>query len=318
MSWKDLSPTERAATSQRWREEGSRYARDMNAFIQRCSRRGPGQAGEEPQDTRRDLAKTVLQAIREANEARGSARIHEEFPPAYFPFIDLIKANGQHLAPLLWLASGQILVRVGARQSTTHLIDDLRVETLPGILSFGRSPDRRYYAVARESGITVHDGWAGPQVIRLDWPTIGTHAGLPEVEQLVPFPDGQRVLLAMRAAIVVLEPQRSIILYPRDSDELEDTWLNNPHGAVSPDGSLIAIGDRLTCAHLIFNDRYEVIGEIAGLIDLAPWHASFSDDGGLLALSSCMLYRGATVLVPTRRFPGLGTVLQIAWRPFSP
>jgi hypothetical protein len=104
---------------------------------------------------------------------------------------------------------------------------------------------------------------------------------------------------------MVVEPNHCTILFPDECEELEDNRLNNPHGAVSPDGSLIAVGDRLTGAHLIFNDRYEQIGKIAGLVDLAPWRASFSDDGTWLALSSFMLYQGATVLVPTSRFPGL-------------
>jgi hypothetical protein len=263
MSWKDLSPTERAGISRHWREEGSRYAEDLNAFMDRCSRLGPEQVGDEPQDTRKDLAETVLQAVRDANEAGGSGDMREEFPPAYFPFMDFIQRNGQHLAPLLWLPSGHILVQA---QSTTYLIDDLHITTLPGILSFGRSPDRRYYAVARESGITIHDGWGGPQVTSLVWPNIRFREGVSKVEQLVPFPDGKRVLLATRAAIMVLEPHRSTILYPPEGKELEDIDLNNPHGAVSPDGSLIAVGDRLICAHLIFNDRYEPIGEIAGLV----------------------------------------------------
>jgi hypothetical protein len=104
---------------------------------------------------------------------------------------------------------------------------------------------------------------------------------------------------------MVLEPQRTILLYPRERDDLELPRLNNPHGAVSPDGSLIAIGDRLTGRHLIFNDRYELVGRIEGLVDNAPCHASFSDDGRSLALSSYMLFEGATVLVPSHRFPGL-------------
>jgi hypothetical protein len=336
MNWKDLSPTERADISRQWRDEGSRYARETNAFVDRFTRLGPEQAGEEPkQDGRNELAETVLEAVREANESGELADLREAFPPAYWPFVNRLQENGQILAPLLLLDSGQILVRVvptGARQeqATTYLIDDLHIKTFPGILSFGRSPDRRYYAVARESGITVHDGWDGPTVTNLDWPTFGAREGVQEVCQLVPFPDGKRVLLATRAAIMVLEPQQntipypryggfklsnmfgvlepqpSTILFPRERDESEDMWLNNPHGAVSPDGSLIAIGDRLTGDHLLFNDRYEAVGRIHALVDSAPCHASFSNEGTLLALSSYMYGgRAATVVVPTCRFPGL-------------
>jgi hypothetical protein len=303
MNWKDLSPTERAAVSKRWCEEGSRYARDANAFIDRGNRLGPEQSGKEPEDTRKDLAETVLEAVREANLTGAMAAIREKFPPAYAPFIDLINVNGQVLRPLFWLESGDIVVRVGyQKNATTYRINDLRVKSLPGILSFGRSPNRRYYAVAREKGITIHDGWDGPTVTSLAWPKIGGTAGAPEVEELVPFPDGKRVLLGTRDAIVVLAPDKTTVLYPKK--ELKDIWLNNPHGAVSPDGSLIAIGDRLTCEHLIFNSRCEMVGRMCPLVDVAPCHASFSNDGRLLQLSSFMLYNGATVILPTSRFPG--------------
>jgi hypothetical protein len=303
MSWNDLSPAERAAISERWREEGRRYARDLNAFIDRYNRLGSERAGEEPEDTRNDLAETVLEAVREANQTGATAAIREKFPPAYFPFADLIKVNGQSLSPLVWLESGEIVVRAGVSQknATTYRINDLRVKSLPGILSFGRSPNRRYYALARESGITIHDGWDGPTVTSLAWPKLGGMAGSPEVEELVPFPDGKRVLLGTPDAIVVLAPDKTTILYPK---EPEDISLNNPHGAVSPDGSLIAIGDRLTCEHLIFNGRCEVVGRMYPLVDAAPCHTSFSNDGRLLQLSSFMLYNGATAILPTSRFPG--------------
>lgn len=303
-SWKHMSPGQREAMGRRWRDEGSRFARGFNSFLEQIRKAQPG---EEPEDTRGDLAETVLEAVREANQSGELARLREQFPPAYFPFLERLPANGQHLAPLLWLNNGQIVVRVGGPREpgTTYRIDDLHIETLPGILSFGRSPDRKYYALARESGITVHDGWGGPEVTRLDWPALVTRHGVPTCRQLIPFPDGKRVLLASGVAIIVLEPQQSTVLYPQDPEMTGHVWLDNPHGAVSPDGSLIAIGDRLTCAHLIFNDRYELVGKLAGLVDLAPCHASFSDDGRSLALSSSLMYEGATVIVPTHRFPGL-------------
>jgi WD40 repeat protein len=57
--------------------------------------------------------------------------------------------------------------------------------------------------------------------------------------------------------------------------------------------------------HIILNDQYEVVSEIRPLVDDAPYHASFSRDGELLALSSAGFSRGATLVVPTSRFPGL-------------
>jgi hypothetical protein len=303
-----LSPSQRAAIGQRWRDEGSRYAREQNAFHERVHRLDVGQHwGEPPHDTRSELAETILEAVREANESGDLAQLREQFPPAHAPFGDRFDENGQWMKPLLLLDDGQILVRAGdiSERSTAYLIDDLHVRTLRGILSFGRSPDRRYFAIARKSGITIHRGWEGPVITSLAWPKTGRWRQEREFAVLVPFPDGRRVLLGNRDAIMVLEPGRSTVLFAREEEDEYDPQLNNPHGAVSPDGSLISIGDRLTCAHMIFNDRYDLVGEITALWDVAPCHASFSDDGRSLALSSFMLWSGATVLVPTRRFPGL-------------
>jgi hypothetical protein len=302
-----MSPAKRAALTQRWRHEGSRHAREWNSYVERLRRVGPEDAGHEPVDPRSNLAETVLEAVREANDSGEIAGLRQELPPAYDPFSERLPENGQFMAPLLWLDDGRILVRVrGLREPPKILlIDDLHVETLPGILTFGRSPDRRYYAVARESGIAILDGWDGPVVTDLHWPTAAEWQALAEFPRLVPFPDGRRVLLGNRRGIVVLEPGRRTILFPREPGEMEDCWLNNPHGAVSPDGSLIAIGDRLTAAHLIFDDRYELVAKIAGLVDAAPCHASFSEDGESLALSSFMLTQGATVVVPARKLAGL-------------
>jgi hypothetical protein len=180
---------------------------------------------------------------------------------------------------------------------------------MPGVLTFGRSPNRKYFAIARAESIDIHEGWGGSKAASLDWPKIGPLEGVQHVEQLVPFPDGQRVVLATPDAILAVESQHTELLYPRSIDELQENVgsvnLNNPHAAISPDGSLIAIGDRLTGMHLIFNDQYEVVGEIYPLVDAAPCHASFSRDGELLTLSSFMLYNGATLAVPVSRFPGL-------------
>jgi hypothetical protein len=245
-----MSFSQRSAISQLWREEGNRFARGLNAFDERFFQFGPD-AGEEPRDTRSDLAETVLEALREANESGELARFREQFPPAYFPFRERLEENGQAMQPLLWLASGQILVRAAdeAGRIVTYLIDDLHVETLPRVLTFGRSPDRRYFAVARESGITVHEGWNGPVVSTLDWPTPPprTREGLHEFPQLTVFPDGRRVLLGIRDAIL-FPREDDEVRFPSDEDIL-DGGLNNPHGAVSPGGSLISIGDRLTRSH---------------------------------------------------------------------
>ena len=82
-----MSPDERAAIGRRWRDEGARFARELNSFLERLGRVGSEQVGPEPQDTRGDLAEIVLEAVREANESRELAQLREQLPPAFFPFL---------------------------------------------------------------------------------------------------------------------------------------------------------------------------------------------------------------------------------------
>jgi len=300
--------------SERWRKRSLEYVAAVNEHVRRGMQSGWDQAGQPPKDTRQPLAGRVIDAVREANKTGELADLREKFPPAHSPFIELVKENGQHLAPLAFLDDGRIVLGIGYKNGHVVVIEGTKVEKAAGVLTFGRSPNRKYFAVARTKSIDIHEGWGGEKVASLDWPKIGPLERVQQVEQLVPFPDGQRVVLATQDAILAVESQRTELLYPRSIEELQENvgsvGLNNPHAAISPDGSLISIGDRLTCMHIIFNDQYEVVGEICPLADVSPCCASFSRDGKLLALSSFMLYNGATLVAPTSRFPGLSVTHQ--------
>jgi len=70
------------------------------------------------------------------------------------------------------LNDASIVARIGTNYQpglTIH-IRDKEVTELPEIGYFGRSPNRRFFGVARESGIAIHDGWQGPEVAMCRWP----------------------------------------------------------------------------------------------------------------------------------------------------
>jgi len=295
--------------SKRWRKESLEYVAATNEHVRRGMQTGWDQAGQPPQEKRQLLARRVIDAVREANKTGELADLRERFPPAHSPFIDMLEENGQPLAPMAILDDGRIVLGIGYENGHVVVIDGTKVEKVAGVLAFGRSPNRKYFAVARDKSIDIHEGWDGAKVASLNWPKLGPLEGVQPVEQLIPFPDGQRVVLATPDAIMAVESRRAQLLYPRDvkglQESVEQVNLNNPHAAISPNGSLISISDRLVCQHLVFNDRYEVVGEISPLVDVSPCHTSFSGDGKLLTLSSFRLYNGATLGVPTSRFPGL-------------
>jgi hypothetical protein len=194
--------------SREWRNEGLRYVAAMNDYLKRASEDSWDKAGEEPEDTRTRLAVAVIDAVRRANRDGTLQDLRVRFPPAHAPLMDLLKENGQSLPLVLLLDDGRILLRIGAPHEKGHvvMINDGEITSLADdIVTVGRSPNRRYFAVARTTGITVDDGWDGPRVAQFSWPT--GREGAPDgfvpaaaevpfvVSRLIPFPAGDRVLL---------------------------------------------------------------------------------------------------------------------------
>jgi hypothetical protein len=156
----------------------------------------------------------------------------------------------------------------------------------PDIITVGRCPNRRYFAIAKTSGVTIQDGWHGPVTAELKWPTgqegvpdgfdVEPIEGTPTVTGLIPFPQGDRALLMSPEGVFVLAAQRAVRLLPTakqlredfnsskedDPDDPLSYTLSMEHGAISPDGSLIATGHQ-DSLHLVFDaNTFKVAGEI--------------------------------------------------------
>lgn len=320
--------------SRRWREESQRYVAAINDFVRRGLQEGwENVDGEEPKDTRQQMAEAVLNALRRANQLGNTDGLHERFPRAHGPFLEMLKENGQELPVVLLLDDGRIVLQIGApfESGRVVLIDDRKVTELPSeVITVGHSPNRKFFAVARREGATVHQGWEGPVSGRLKWP-MGTEGvpegfdlepiqGIPLVTRLIPFNTGDRALLVSFDGIFVLTEDQAIRLLPTE-DQLRERFekrrekdpsgplsygLSMEHGAISPDGKLIAVGHQ-DSLHYLFDARtYNIVGEIGNLSEY-PHYAAFSKDGSLVAFNSCHFYSGKTVGVPTKLLPGLKT-----------
>jgi hypothetical protein len=321
--------------SRRWRTESANYVSAVNAFVARGEREGWDKlSGEvEPTDTRETLAEAVLAAVRRANECQDIAGLRERFPPAHGPFIEMLEENGQSLPVVLLLDDGRIVTRVGApyEPGKVVVINDLTVETLPDdIITVGRSPNRRYFAVAHRSGIAIHDGWNGPVTARLKWPTglEGIPKGFqaqrieepPIVTRIIPFDSGEDALLVSPVGVFVIKSDRARRLLPTEEQmrrffeyllsqhpgEPLTYGLSMEHGAISPDGTLIAAGHQSSSHYVFRTDSCDVIGDIGHRSEY-PCCAAFSSDGRWIAFNSCHFYNGRTIGVRTELLPGLKT-----------
>ena len=323
--------------SQQWIEESKAYVRSINAYVDKGLTEGWDTVGDEPEDTREALAEQVLHFIREFNRGGNIAALRSKFPPASDPFHKYIKEGGQGLSSVSLLDDGRILVRIGAsyEQGRVVEIDHFEIKERPEIINFGCSSNRVFYAVAKKDGIQVHKGWDGPVVAEFKWPTgledlpptmqaSPLDSPLP-VTQLLPFPDGQGVLLVSSVGLYLLTenaPRRLLPDLEQIEMEYEETIdeqeldgeegdigadqllsMDMEHGAISYSGEFIAVGHQ-SSSHLIFNRDGHLLGDVGHLSEY-PHYAIFSSDDEMLALNSCHFYNGMTIGFPLKLLPNV-------------
>ena len=321
--------------SEQWREASESYVSALNAFVERGQREGWENVKDEdePKDTRQPLASAVLNAIRKANEAGDVEKLHKRFPRAHGPFIDMLEENGQSLPVVILLDDGRIVTRIGSpwESGRVVVIDDREISELGSeVITVGRSPNRRIFALATKAGVSIRHGWDSPDSAMLPWPTgkegmpagfeVEAISGTPTVTALYPFDSGDKVLLVSPEGVFVLDGEGADRLLPT-KEQLQEhfEWLRKEypedslsydlsmdHGSISPDGKWIAAGHQSSLHYIFDASTLEIVGEVGHLSEY-PHYAAFSADSSMVALNSCHFYNGETVGVPTKLLPGLET-----------
>lgn len=324
-------PMNEAQVSQEWRKASLHYyVAAVNMYVARGFSEGWENVGPEPEDDRAHLAEEVLNAVRRANRAGDTAALRLLFPPAWSPFLSIIEQKGRSLAPMAWIDNDRIAVHIGATYEDGPIVvvgDDI-VEQ-PQVLSFGRSPDGKLFALAFGDAIQVRTAWDGPATASLQWPS--GQEGLPpgycangeidkaHITQLAVFPDGQRALLALRQGVFVVSRSGATRLLPGAERYIEHfeclrkEYPNDPltltidmeHGAVSPHGDLVLAGCQ-DSKHIVFDSELRQIA-LLGPLSEYPHFAWFSADGKLAAFNSCHFYNGTSIAVPAKELAGLNT-----------
>ncbi|MCM8910997.1 hypothetical protein LJD21_02295, partial [Pseudomonas inefficax] len=317
---------------QQWQQAITAYAQAVNDYVAQGRAQGWDDLEEPLPQATEHLLDAWLQALQAANrpgiEASEQQAFREAWPPAHHPLLPLIKEHGQGIGNVLLLEDGSLLARIGMPHDKGQVvrIDNLGVTPVIGVDHFGRCPARRYFALANAEGIRVTDGWGGPQVLRLAWPTglEGLPPGYPfepfdlppTPTTLIPFPDGQRVLLVSAEGIFLLTRHGATRLLPNQArvlDELDEgtdpddisLGLSMEHGAVSVDGRLIVVGEQGS-RHLVLDDQLKPVAAI-GPASEYPHFALFNRAGDQLIVNACHFYSGATQAVRVADLPGLDT-----------
>lgn len=326
-------PTSPATAPQaQWQAAVLKYASAINQYVQDGQQHGWDGLKEPETPEIEHLLPAWRAALDARNRQPADAAQHQafrqEWPPAHQPLASLLDKEGQMIPALALLDDGSLLARIGSAYEGGQVvrIDGERVEPVTQGDFFGRCPQRRFFAWSSASGIRVTDGWNGPQVSEFPWPTgrEGLPEGVPVDEEdgdplpsaLIPFPDGQRVLLVSGDGIFVLHAEGATRLLRRPQDIAQDLadgvdpddlaiGLCMAHGAISPDGQWIAVGDQCS-HHLVFNAELALAAQI-GPVGEYPHFALFNQQGDQLILNACHFYNGSTLGVAVADLPGLST-----------
>jgi hypothetical protein len=296
-------------------------------------------------DPRKAAAATVLQLARVVNTYADHDlvdRFRRLFAFAPDAFVRRAADAGCFIGPVFALDDGRVLARVGApHDHTAHWValQDLQHTPLPGLHGLGRSPSRRCFAKSDGQHITTHHGFDGPAIARFALPqgneALPHHVAVSpgplgqRCDELIPFNDGQRVLLCNPTGVYLLtqppQPGNEGLpgvqrLHPQTFDEDGPyTWPKNQqddlvggtevtmlaldmlHMALSPDERYIAVGDQ-DSQHILLSAHGNVLAEYETLSSY-PHHARFSHDSTRLFANSCHFYWGITRSVPIGEAP---------------
>jgi len=298
-----------------------------------------------PPDPRKATAPTVLQLARVVHrnaDADLGERFRQRFAFAPDAFVQRAANAGCFIGPVMALDDGRVLARIGvAYDDTAHwvAVQGPHHQPLSALRGLGRSHNRHIFAQSDGQQITTHQGFGGPVIARFALPR--GNEGLPphvpvapgplgqRCDELIPFNDGQRVLLRNPTGIYLLTPTENNSgsdgsssdgggvqrLHPQSFDEDGPyTWPKNQmdeevggqtlamlaldmlHMALSPDERHIAVGDQ-DSSHILLDAQGTLVAEYDPQSSY-PHHAVFSHDGTRLFANSCHLYWGSTLSVP--------------------
>ena len=308
----------------RWRQEGERYAKDVNEFVRKGLTEGWDAVDEAAlqEDGRRELAEQVFGMVAAANEAGDIEQLRSALPPATWPLMGAFEDRIQAVKSLFFIDEHTIVFRAGApwELGCVHVVsEEGDTRQFEHITLVGRSPNCETYALVDEEGIRtlrgIHNDLTGELLHSFSWNDILDSIkslGCPmqsladaeqpheQLTEIIPFADGKKLIVVSNLGIYLIEAGVAKLLHPSaeeiedwSSDDVEAIWLDMVHAALSHDEKHIALGSQGS-SHLLYDAEGNLKAEIYPESSY-PHCCLFSGDDERVLLNSCHFYNGITL-----------------------
>ncbi len=309
-----MNDPERAALSRAWIARAGHFLRDLGAYLA-----SPEDAAF-PEDPRAPLAQAVLAEVERANVEGRWSHLRALFPPGVHDVFEaLLEPRVRELGAARWVDDVRAAVRLGPtyRPAPVALFGiDGSVEELPGVFAVARSPDRKLLAAVTREAIEVRRGWDGPVVATLPMPESVAPEGAhrPQLIDVVLYPRGDAAMVIRSDGAHIARPDGVTRIFPSaaELEECEDPTnlrFDMMHGAISPDGALLAWGCQMSQFTVADARDGETVSQFGPVGSEYPHHAAFSPDGRYALFNACHFYQGKTSMVRRDQLVGLETEL---------
>jgi len=264
--------------SERWIKEGKAYKDQMNEWLDRYYLDHKRFAGRVPEDTRTNMAGYVLEQVIHYNREGKYEELRQLFPPDTVPLN--LKGITECVSKVILLSANSLVANIGNwyEERRVYLINNNTFIPQDGMITFGTSWNKQFFAKVYADRIDITEGWHGAVIkilhkpesygkdFRENYPgvTDGIGActlGQLGIQQVVVFPSGQKIGLACEKGIFVIDETNAAFIQTESWDNLEAAGnftfqLETPHIDVSPDERYVVAGSK-NSNHLLM----ELIGD---------------------------------------------------------
>lgn len=305
--------------SERWKNEGNQYKTAINEWLDIIYINKENPTTECPEETRRDMAEYVLEELIKHNKNGKHKEFRELFPADNDPLFNLLDdATWQKVRKVSILEDNRIVAKIGDYYDWqgVYIIKDDEITLVDGLIGYGFSDDKKYFAKVHLTKIDVHEGWDGPIVSTFSIP-YGSTFEEHQYESIEVFSTGKQVVLVTYGEIFILNEDGFEVIhgYPRDEneeyeedEEEEEMFLHYPNAAISPDDKYIVVGSQ-SSSHIVLKNENGKWVETANIEPRSsyPHKACFNyrTNQPLLALSSCHFSHSSTLGVFVNDIEGL-------------